>query len=160
MCICFGNSKPKPIDYGKFLKSKAFGSDLESSKDTLMKKVLISKETDPKDYKYTSVGPTAVAKAQKNATSTSLTSVQNKSKEDSIKKTIYKDTKGYKYDHEESTLSLAYSSFQHKIDFIENYDGKNQRRTIYEVIYELHLKEERHSLKNSSYCVKKMLILH
>ena len=56
-----------------------------------------------------------------------------------MKKTISKETKGQKYNCDEIPLSLSSLYFQHNIDLIDKDDGKNQCRTIYEVIDDLYL---------------------
>ena len=65
-----------------------------------------------------------------------------------MKKTISKETKGQKYNCDEIPLSLSSLYFQHNIDLIDKDDGKNQCRTIYEVIDDLYLEKSRCSLKN------------
>ena len=86
-----------------------------------------------------SVLPTVVDKSLDNDSSAFYTSVQKKSQEESRNKTISRDTQGYKSNCDDRFLSLSSLYFQHCIGFIEQDDGKNQWRTIYEVIDGLYL---------------------
>ena len=58
-----------------------------------------------------------------------------------MKKNISHDTQVYNANCDEISLSLVSLSFQPDINFIEKYDGKNQWRTICEVIYYLYFEK-------------------
>ena len=54
------------------------------------------------------------------------------------KNSLSEDTKGHKYDWDESDLSLAPYYIQHVIDLMGGNDGKTQQRTLHELIDELY----------------------
>ena len=78
-CHFVGHSKLKPIGYNASFEIKSFS-----------------------DLLLSIVGPTDVAKSSDNASSAIYTSVKDKSQEESMKKKIYKDTGGQKYNCDDS----------------------------------------------------------
>ena len=113
LCHFVGHPKLKLIDYGAFFNHKEFSAVLESS-----------------------VGSTDVGKESNNVYIATHKSVQDKSNEVSIKKIAVKVSKENRSDCDEIYINVASSYFEKEIYLTNKYDGKTQRRTIYEAIYD------------------------